>query len=157
MRRITATIKLVVGLSLLNPSVLLSQEGLLRLSDIISADESMFEPLAQKQIENLEDQLIGAFNTSNKIEDFKITCLRETKNGSYFFRACDPAFLIKERQANSVAWREGKEKLLTKEAIRIQFEEELRDLDVAFSKMLDENKKFYEMAQSLLKLKESLN
>tara|TARA_S200000501_G_C20783818_1_gene726252 strand:- start:920 stop:1393 length:474 start_codon:yes stop_codon:yes gene_type:complete len=156
-RRITATIKLVVGLSLLNPSVLLSQEGLLRLSDIISADESMFEPLAQKQIENLEDQLIGAFNTSNKIEDFKITCLRETKNGSYFFRACDPAFLIKERQANSVAWREGKEKLLTKEAIRIQFEEELRDLDVAFSKMLDENKKFYEMAQSLLKLKESLN
>ena len=157
MRRITATIKLVVGLSLLNPSVLLSQEGLLRLSDIISADESMFEPLVQKQIENLEDQLIGAFNTSNKIEDFEITCLRETQNGSYFFRACDPAFLIKERQANSVAWREGKEKLLTKEAIRIQFEEELRDLDVAFSKMLDENKKFYEMAQSLLKLKESLN
>lgn len=157
MRRITATIKLVVGLSLLNPSVLLSQEGLLRLSDIISADESMFEPLVQKQIENLEDQLIGAFNTSNKIEDFEITCLRETQNGSYFFRACDPAFLIKERQANSVAWREGKEKLLTKEAIRIQFEDELRDLDVAFSKMLDENKKFYEMAQSLLKLKESLN
>jgi hypothetical protein len=156
-RRITATIKLIVGLSLLNPSVLLSQEGLLRLSDIISADESMFEPLVQKQIENLEDQLIGAFNTSNKIEDFEITCLRETQNGSYFFRACDPAFLIKERQANSVAWREGKEKLLTKEAIRIQFEEELMELDVAFSKMLDENKKFYEMAQSLLKLKESLN
>jgi hypothetical protein len=133
-----------------------AQEDLLRLSDIISRDESVFEPLIQKEIEDHEDELIKAFNRSNEIKDFEITCLKETQNGSYFFRACDPAFLIKERQANNVAWREGKEALLTKEAITKKFSEKLNELDVAFLGMLNENKESMEIANALKELKERL-
>jgi len=133
-----------------------AQEDLLRLSAIISRDESVFEPLIQKEIEDHEDELIKAFNRSNEIKDFEITCLKETQNGSYFFRACDPAFLIKERQANNVAWREGKEELLTKEAITKKFSEKLNELDVAFLGMLNENKESMEIANALKELKERL-
>jgi len=133
-----------------------AQEDLLRLSAIISRDESVFEPLIQKEIEDHEDELIKAFNRSNEIKDFEITCLKETQNGSYFFRACDPAFLIKERQANNVAWREGKEELLTKEAITKKFSEKLNELDVAFFGMLNENKESMVIANALKELKERL-
>ena len=75
--------------------------------------------------------------------------MRETQNGSYFFRACDPIFLIKERQANNVAWRNGDEILLTKEAIRLKFREKLDQLDIAFSKMLNEDKNSMEIASTL--------
>lgn len=140
-----------------NSLTLIAQDNVLRLSDIISADESVFEPLIQKEIEGLEDELIAAFNLSNEIEDFEITCLKETQNGSYFFRACDPAFLIKERQANNIAWRKGTEELLTKEAITSRFSEKLRELDMAFLKMLNEDKKSMEIANSLIDLRESLD
>jgi hypothetical protein len=135
----------------------IAQEESLRLSAIISSEESVFEPLVQKEIEDLEDKLIAAFNKSNAVEDFEITCLKETQNGSYFFRACDPAFLIKERQANSVAWRAGREKLLTKEAIASKFSNKLNELDMAFTKMLEQDETAMRIANSLIALKETLD
>ena len=135
----------------------IAQEESLRLSAIISSEESVFEPLVQKEIEDLEDKLIAAFNKSNAVEDFEITCLKETQNGSYFFRACDPAFLIKERQANSVAWRAGREKLLTKGAIASKFSNKLNELDMAFSKMLEQDETAMRIANSLIALKETLD
>ena len=136
----------------------LSQEGILRLSDIIAAEDAeaaALEPVFQRELEELEDKLIFAFNSLNEIEDFEIQCFRETQNGSYFFRACDPAFLTKERQANSLAWRKGTEPLLTKSAIRLKFQEKLDQLDAAFSKMLREDNEMMEIADSLLSMKES--
>ena len=135
----------------------LAQEESLRLSAIISSEESVFEPLVQKEIEDLEDKLIAAFNKSNAVEDFEITCLKETQNGSYFFRACDPAFLIKERQANSVAWRAGREKLLTKGAIASKFSNKLNELDMAFSRMLEQDATAMRIANSLIALIETLD
>tara|TARA_E500000331_G_scaffold195690_1_gene187968 strand:+ start:227 stop:697 length:471 start_codon:yes stop_codon:yes gene_type:complete len=142
---------------MLNSSHVIAQGELLRLSTIISTEESVFEPQIQRDVENLEDELIAIFNKSNTVEDFEITCLKETQNGSYFFRACDPAFLIKERQANSVAWRAGEEKLLTKEAIASKFRDKLNELDMAFSKMLDEDENAMQIANSLIALKGALN
>ena len=143
-------------LSFIAASSIYPQDNILRLSDIITADESIFEPTLQQEIEDLEDELIIAFNSLNEIEDFEIQCFRETQNGSYFFRACDPVFLTKERQANSLAWRNGVEPLLTKSAILLKFQDKLDQLDVAFSKMLREDNEMMEIADSLLALKESL-
>ncbi len=150
-------IQSLVLILILNSSHLIAQGELLRLSTIISTEESVFEPQIQRDIENLEDELIAIFNKSNTVEDFEITCLKETQNGSYFFRACDPVFLIKERQANSVAWRAGREKLLTKEAIASKFSDKLNELDMAFSKMLDEDKSAMQIVNSLIALKEALD
>ncbi|MDG2420586.1 MAG: hypothetical protein P8N40_02665 [Gammaproteobacteria bacterium] len=150
-------IPLLTLIMMLNSSNVIGQGDILRLSDIISADESVFEPLIQKEIENIEDDLIAAFNSFNEIEDFEVTCHRETQNGSYFFRACDPAFLIRERQANNVAWREGKEELLTKDAIKLKFQNKLTQLDEAFSKMLNEDEQAMKIANSLIALKEVLD
>jgi|GEM_PF-5218194 hypothetical protein len=142
---------------LCNFVILSAQENILRLSDIIAADDSMFKPLIQQEIEGLEVELIAAFNALNEVEDFEITCLKETQNGSYFFRACDPAFLIRERQANNVAWRKGDEKLLTKKAIRLKFRAKLEQLDMAFSKMLNEDKNSMEIARTLNELRQALD
>ena len=157
MRHISLSKIIIITVSICNFSFLLAQDDTLRLSDIISADDSMFNPLVQKEIEGLEVELIAAFNALNEVEEFTITCLRETQNGSYFFRACDPIFLIKERQANNVAWRNGDEILLTKEAIRLKFREKLDQLDIAFSKMLNEDKNSMEIARTLAGLIKSLD
>jgi len=154
---VKSIIQSLVLILILNSSHLIAQGELLRLSTIISTEESVFEPQIQRDIENLEDELIAIFNKSNTVEDFEITCLKETQNGSYFFRACDPVFLIKERQANSVAWRAGREKLLTKEAIASKFSDKLNELDMAFSKMLDEDKSAMQIVNSLIALKEALD
>ncbi len=154
MKSIIQSLSLIL---MLNSSHVIAQGELLRLSTIISTEESVFEPQIQRDIENLEDELIAIFNESNAVKDFEITCLKETHNGSYFFRACDPVFLIKERQANSVAWRAGREKLLTKEAIASKFSDKLHELDMAFSKMLHEDKSALQIANSLIALKETLD
>ena len=151
------SVKLLLStLSLIVASSIYPQENTLRLSDIITADESIFEPILQQEIEDLEDKLIIAFNASNEIEDFEIKCVRETQNGSYFFRACDPIFLAKERQANALAWRQGSEDLLTKEAIKLKFSEKLQQLDVAFSEMLAKDQSFLEIARRIIRLRHEL-
>ena len=78
----------------------------------------LFDPILQSQIEFLEDELFVVFNSKNNSDDFDISCGKETQNGSYFFRACEPVFLSLARQKNSLEWRAGREALLTTENIK---------------------------------------
>ena len=64
--------------------------------------------------------------------------------------------LLKYLLDDNIAWRKGTEELLTKEAITSRFNEKLRELDMAFLKMLNEDKKSMEIANSLIDLRESL-
>ena len=117
----------------------IAQDSSFSFISILSEEESLFKPLIQRDIEVLVDELIEAFNSENLEEDFNVSCLRETRNGSYFFRACEPAFLTKERQTYNVAWRQGKEELLTREAILIKFKNRLDVFDAAFSTLLEKD------------------
>lgn len=123
---------------------------------ILSEEESLFKPLIQRDIEALIDELIEAFNLENSEEDFNVSCLRETRNGSYFFRACEPAFLTQERKANSVAWREGKESLLTKEAILAKFSRRLALFDATFLSLLRQDEQIMQTVNLLLDKRKAL-
>ena len=128
----------------------------LKLSDIWIYGDTFSDPVSQSQIEFLEDELFRIFNNKNNSDDFDISCGKETQNGSYFFRACEPVFLSLARQQNSVEWRAGREPLLTTERIREIFESKLQDMDFIFSKLLVEDKEVLELSEQLIALKQNI-
>lgn len=131
------------------PSTIAAEQPLLKLSEIVTAEQVAIDPQLEEEINQIEDQLISAFNERNKEDDFQIICQKETQNGSFFFKACDPRFLLKARQANSRAWRNGLEELLTEEDIRTKFDQRFAELDRAFDAMLADDHNLRQLVKAI--------
>ena len=138
-----------IQLLLFSKTLQVSENITLRLSDIILSERPEMDPMLELEISEVEGELISIFNEINEEKDFEIVCQKETQNGSYFFRACDPMFLLRARQSNNRAWRNGQEDLLTKQAIKAKFASRFEELDVAFARILQANSRMKEMATEL--------
>ena len=138
-----------------NPQVDSASNDPLKLSDIWLSGDMLFDPMLQSQIELLEDEVFLVFNNKNNSNDFNISCGKETQNGSYFFRACEPVFLSLARQKNSLEWRAGREALLTTENIKEIFRLKLEEMDSIFFKLLLEDKNMLELSERLISLRQN--
>ena len=138
-----------------NPQADSASNDPLKLSDIWLSSDTFFDPLLQGQIELLEDELFRDFNSKNNSDDFNISCGKETQNGSYFFRACEPVFLSLARQQNSLEWRAGREALLTTESIKEIFGSKLKEMDSVFFKLLLEDDNMLEISKRLISLRQN--
>ena len=138
-----------------NPQADSASNDPLKLSDIWLSSDTFFDPLLQGQIELLEDELFRNFNSKNNSDDFNISCGKETQNGSYFFRACEPVFLSLARQQNSLEWRAGREALLTTESIKEIFGSKLKEMDSVFFKLLLEDDNMLEISKRLISLRQN--
>ena len=138
-----------------NPQADSASNDPLKLSDIWLSSDTFFDPLLQGQIELLEDELFRDFNSKNNSDDFNISCGKETQNGSYFFRACEPVFLSLARQQNSLEWRGGREALLTTESIKEIFGSKLKEMDSVFFKLLLEDDNMLEISKRLISLRQN--
>ena len=104
--------------------------------------------------EEAEDQFYAIFNANIDDDDYKITCRRETPNGSNIpVRMCEPAFMIRARADNANTFGFNAGVVVPDKAILASVQPEYERLQQMMEQMTREVPEFAQIASILTQLR----